>query len=206
MNNKVKKTISAYKYLAKTFARQNVDRSVVFPDIEKFAKLLPKKGKLLDLGCGVGFDSRDFNKLRPDLEILGLDASTEMLDEFRVIAPSIPYILADMVSYEYPKEYYDGIWMNASLLHIPKSQSYPLMIKVVSSLKKGGKMYIKVKEGKGERFVSASKYGRRDIKRFFSFYTKKELENLLKEFPLKIIFLGRTAGVKKRLSAIVEKE
>ena len=188
--DKVRKTIKAYKKLAKTYAKQNENRAHIYSEIVKFTKLLPQNGSLLDLGCGTGFDSKDFQKLRPDLTILGIDISKEMLEEFEKIAPGIEHIRADMVTYIFPKNVFDGIWMNASFLHIPKENADTVIKKVVGALKPQGLLYIRVKEGSGEKFVPAQNYGHKDIERFFSFYTKDELENLLSKYPVKIIELG----------------
>lgn len=185
-NDKVLKTINAYNLLAEEYTRQNSDRTNILPEIQKFCSFLPNNGKLLDLGCGVGYDSRDFHKLRPDLDILAIDASEKMLRQFKKIVPDVPLIKADMISYDYSINNFDGIWMNASFLHIPKSQVGKLLKKLTEALKPSGAIFIKVKEGEGEFMVPAEKYGREDIKRFFSFYTKEELESLLSRYPLAI--------------------
>jgi len=185
--DKISQTVTAYKYLADQYVKQNSDRSHILPEIDKFAQYLPQKAKLLDLGCGVGFDSRDFSQLRPDLDILGIDISKDMLDHFKKIAPNIKHLQANMITYMYPKSSFDGIWMNASLLHIPKEQVYLVLTKVISSLKPNGILYIKVKEGTGESFVPEANYGHKEINRFFAFYTMRELKKLLLSYRMVVM-------------------
>jgi len=185
--DRISQTVTAYKYLADQYVEQNSDRTHILPEIDKFAQYLPQKAKLLDLGCGVGFDSRDFNQLRPDLDILGIDISKDMLDHFKKIAPNIKHLQANMITYMYPKSSFDGIWMNASLLHIPKEQVYLVLTKVISSLKPNGILYIKVKEGTGESFVPEANYGHKEINRFFAFYTMRELKKLLLSYRMVVM-------------------
>lgn len=177
--DRIAQTVTAYKYLADQYVKQNSDRAHILPEIDRFTQYLPQNAKLLDLGCGVGFDSRDFNYLRPDLDILGIDISKDMLKHFKKIAPGIKYLQVNMITHNYPKSSFDGIWMNASLLHIPKEQVHLVLTKVISSLKPNGALYIRVKEGNGESFVPAANYGHKEINRFFAFYTMQELKKLL---------------------------
>jgi len=41
---------------------------------------LPKKGLFVDMGCGPGFVSGEIAKHHPNLEVLGLDISDDLLD------------------------------------------------------------------------------------------------------------------------------
>lgn len=148
-------------------------------DLRKFASLMPQNAKVIDLGCGVGYDSRDLKLARKDLRVTGIDNSEEMLKQFSKITEGIPCESKDMLDVEFENSTLDGVWMNASLLHLTKEEGKTLLGRILSWLKPGGYLYLQLKQGEGEKEVPASKYGRSDLSRFYSFYNEDELNLLL---------------------------
>lgn len=196
---------SVYDQIADVYANKNEDRGEVEGEIKKFANLMPQNARIVDLGCGVGFDSRDLKQLRPDLEILGIDSSTEMLKQFKQIAPGITFKKGDMLKVRINESSFDGIWLNAAFLHISKEKAKELLVKILEWLKPGGYLYIRTKEGKGEKVIPASKYGRSDLSRFFALYGKEELCRLLTENGFKIKELTTSKHKENWLIAIAQK-
>jgi cyclopropane fatty-acyl-phospholipid synthase-like methyltransferase len=78
------------------------------------------------------------------------------------------------------KEKYDGIWANASLLHLKKSSLPNLIPKLKSLLNKNGLIYLGVKEGNKEGFEESKRHP--NTTRFFSYFTKEEIESQFLDF------------------------
>ena len=68
------------------------------------------------------------------------------------------------------KEYYDGIWACASILHLPKSELRNVLCKIAGALKPGGYCYTSFKYGEFE--------GERNGRHFTDF-TEKTIENFI---------------------------
>jgi len=155
-------------------------------ELNDFVTLVKKSGgkKILDLGCGSGIQSKQL--FQAGLEVIGLDLSPEMIREAKKKVPKAKFIIGDMTKMVFPRESFDGVFAQASLLHIPK-ELIPKVLRLVHRiLKKNCVLYIAVKEGVGEREIIEERLDRR-IKRFFSFFTKNEIINLLKEMKFEIL-------------------
>lgn len=87
-------------------------------------------------------------------------------------------------------ENFDGVFAQASLLHIPKKDAGDIVKKMVERLVPGGLLYIAVKEtreGKpDEEIEKENDYGY-EYERFFSYFTMAELERCLTDAGLQVI-------------------
>jgi trans-aconitate methyltransferase len=172
-------TTKIYNQIVDTYVSENENRVHMKLDVKKFSSLMPQNARVIDLGCGVGFDSRDLKLARKDLQIIGIDNSEEMLKQFSKITSSIPTENKDILSVVFERSALDGVWMNASLLHLTKEDGKTLLGRILFWLKPGGYLYLQLKKGEGEKEVPASKYGRSDLSRFYSFYDENELKKML---------------------------
>jgi trans-aconitate methyltransferase len=168
-----------YNQIVDIYTKENEDRAHMASDIKKFASLMPQNAVVIDLGCGVGFDSRDLKTARADLQITGFDNSEEMLRQFQKITNGLPSVARDMLDVEFEISTLDGVWMNASLLHLTKEEGKVLLGRILNWLKPGGYLYLQMKQGEGEKEIPTSKYGRNDLSRFYSFYNEDELREIL---------------------------
>ena len=165
--------------------------------LESFWTLLPPGAFVLDVGCGPG---RDTAALRGrGYRVIGLDLSFGLLSEAqrRVGAG---FIQGDMRYLPFGKAVIDGVWMNASLLHIPKAQS-PLVLKGIHRVMGiGSVLFLGVKQGEGEYWDE--RHGRR----FFVYYQPNELRSLLSKAGLNVEHLWVTdAGEQSWIQAIARK-
>jgi len=137
----------------------------------KFLKNLNGK-RILDLGSGPGRDSLYFkqNGFNP----VCIDLSKSMVELCR--NKGLEAYQGDMEKLDFDKEF-EGVWACTSLLHLPKTSFSPMIKKLASFLKEGGILYLGMGEGNFEGFKESSNYP--GCKRFFSFYTKEEIEGKL---------------------------
>lgn len=138
----------------------------------KFTKGIKFGGKILDVGCGSGRDLIAFKSLGYD--VIGIDASIKLVDIAKENSK------ADVFHKEFHqidwKQEFDGVWCMASLLHLQKEELISVLNKLSISMKEGASFYASFKNGNGESFD--------DKDRFFSYYNKQELENILIESKL----------------------
>ena len=82
---------------------------------------------------------------------------------------------------------FDGVFAQASLLHIPKKDAGDVVKKMARRLVLGGLLYIAVKEARAgnpeEEIVKENDYGY-EYERFFSYFTMEELERYLADAGL----------------------
>ena len=123
--------ISDYKKL--------ISKELKDTNLDIFMNMIESGGKVLDLGCGTGSASLELSK-RGFLPF-PVDASLEMIK----VAEALLKIKARKISFDEIDEhnFYDAIWANFSLLHIPKKQFCDILKKLFFALKKEGLFFFK---------------------------------------------------------------
>lgn len=159
-------TIRVYDARAKDYADANATLFEL-AELEAFAATLPAGGRVLDLGCGPGQYAARLAMM--GFEVHALDASAEMVARAGAHA-GVTAFQARFDALEGPS-YYDGIWANFSLLHLPRAELPGQLARIHGALKPGGTFHIGMKLGEGE--------GPDRIGRFYAYYGEDELERLL---------------------------
>ena len=173
-------TLDYYNKEADVFFENTV--SVDFSKIqEMFLKHIKPGGRILDLGCGSGRDSRAF--LERGYEVVAVDGSRELA---KIAGAYIgqEVIVADFREFE-PEGTFDGIWACASLLHLLREEIAAVMRRMAAHLAEGGCFYASFKYGEfqGERNG-----------RHFTDMTEESFKVLLREAPGLIIEELFTSG------------
>ena len=170
----MKKTTETYDKHAEIYAERWFKKPLTKPLLKKFAKYL-KGNRILDVGCGPGHDSKWLKGHGYD--VIGIDSSIGMLREARKRVTKVKFIKMDMRHLKFPKESFDGLWVCASLIHIPKRYVKKTLIGFRRVLKPGGVIYLGVKKGKSERHEVRVLKG----PRLYVYYSKAEIEKLLRD-------------------------
>lgn len=138
-------------------------------EIEALELVVPPKGKILDIGCGSGRDTKYF--LSKGFAVTSMDASSVMskLSSKEIDHPVQTKNILDLNK----RNEFDGIWASSSLPHLPKSEIGDGFNSLISALKKGGILYASFKKGDGE--------GIDDKGRYLSRYQISEIEDLIKK-------------------------
>ncbi len=152
--------------------------------------LLPKGGRVLDLGCGPGRASYQLRQagFKPD----AVDASPEMVrlanENFELDARLATFDEMDA------GQKYEGVWANFSLLHAPQA-SFPGHLKQVHCvLNAEGIFHIGMKRGNGER--------RDRLGRFYSFYETDVLSDHMRRAGFDVLKV--TEGEEKGLAGSLD--
>lgn len=143
-------------------------------EFSKFTQLLPGK-KILDVGCGAGDHSLWFKQ--NGFDVVGIDLSPEMVSLAK--EKGIDVSLMDMEDISFTHNYFDGIWSVTSILHLKKDRVPFLIDKFSNLLSSKGILFIVLKKGYGEEIKVDSK--NKSTKRYFAYWQKEELMDILKK-------------------------
>ncbi len=158
-------TIKYYNDNVDAYARRTM--VCLLPHLyDPFGEFLPASARILDAGCGVGRDTRHF--IEEGHIVISFDVSIEMVKKCR----EYPHAYCIQRSFDEVnfKEEFDGVWANASLVHLMKSDATKTISHLATALKPGGIMFISLKEGEGAK--------EEDDGRFFQYYTEIETKDL----------------------------
>ena len=182
MKEYVKRTIGVYDRLGIKYLSSI--ESVAPDEIRLFVKELPKNSSVLDVGCAGGRDSKFFSD--SGLRVTGIDLCKRFLDEAKKRVPDGLFLKKDLLLLNFKKESFDGIWASAVLLHVEKRDLLKVLNDLNNLLKSNGVIFIGVKQGVGERSVIDKLSDGQS--RYFSFYSKKEIENCVQDSGFSIIY------------------
>ncbi len=150
-------TIAEYDRVAEDFRRGTADHDVS----QNIAALLEAiedepPHVILDLGCGPGRDLHQFTELGH--KAVGLDGSSKLAAMARA-QTDCAVLHQDFLSLDLPSAYFHGIFANASLFHVPRSQLARVLGDLAASLKPGGVLFCSNPRGQNEEGWVDGRYG-----------------------------------------------
>ncbi len=173
----------------------------------KFISLVGVGKEVLDVGCGAGTKSKFLKE--NGLSVTGIDFSEKMIEIAKRENPDISFEVLDMRDVEKLEGMYDGIFIQAALLHIPHHAAADVVRKISTKLRTGGYMYIAVKERYPGRVAEEIKveddYGY-SYERFFSYYSVGDLEGYFKDSGFEIVYEETTGEEKKKWIQMIGKK
>ncbi len=151
---------------------------------EPFLSQLRPSGRILDLGCGSGRDSRYF--IQKGYQVEAMDGSQKLCTlASEYIGRKV--VCGRIEDLDYENEF-DGIWACASLVHIEKKDMLRVLERIKRALKERGVLYLSLKYGQGEGVKNG---------RFFNYYDEREIQKIFNELEdMNIIELLKTADVR----------
>lgn len=181
----LKDTIDWYDEHAEQYATASAP-NLNMGHINAFVELLPKNAKVLDVGCGAGRDAQPLKQ--KGLDVVGLDLSVGLLKVARREFPGIDFVEGNMLALPFDDAQFDGIWSNASLLHLETIDDVKLALSEMHrTLKANGILYVLVKAQTGahKTAVVSDKLSSHD--RFFQYFSVDELKRLLAEGRFELV-------------------
>jgi SAM-dependent methyltransferase len=161
-------TTSFYIDNAATYAKR--DRKLPTARLDAFLSSLPKGGSILELGCGGGQDSaymwsKGFFNLTPT------DGSAELARhaEAQLYRPVKVMQFSELQD----EQAFDGIWAEASLLHVPRAQLPDILNRINRAVKPGGIFHATFKAGAAE--------GHDEFGRYYNYPSAAFLSDILGE-------------------------
>lgn len=139
--------------------------------IDKALTFVPKGGTVLELGSGPGRDAAYMQS--KGYRVMATDATQGFVDLLQKAGHDS--LLLNALTDEFGTDY-DMIFAHAVLLHFNPEQVRLVIEKAYKSLKPKGVLAFSVKLGKGSAWTNE----KLDSPRFFHYWQKPELDNLLK--------------------------
>jgi SAM-dependent methyltransferase len=144
-------TLQFYRSNAEAYAEREIAKHT---RLSRFLTLLPPGAKVLELGCGAGAASAEMIARGFDVE--PTDGSPEMAAEasHRLGRPVATLLFHDLDKVEA----YDGVWANACLLHVPRSELAQVLARIWRALKPAGHFYASFKAGETDGRDTLNRY------------------------------------------------
>ena len=162
-------SIDYYNRYAVPYYEETVDVDMT-EVIEPFMELLPENAEVLDLGCGSGRDTIVLEER--GFYVTPMDGSEEMCKLAEINTDQeVLQMTYDEMEFD---EVFDGIWACAALVHLTDDEMREIMKKLIQALKADGILYFSVHKGDRDGIYNG---------RYFRDYTRKELSDLMEEFP-----------------------
>jgi SAM-dependent methyltransferase len=164
MEEHEKITIAEYQLTAESFRSGTWDHDVSQNRNALIAAMPNNPGKILDLGCGPGRDLVAFQSLGQD--VTGLDATPAFV-KMAQQAANCPVWQQNFLNLDLPPNYFDGIFANASLIHVPSKEMQRVLQDLWQSLVGRGALVMSMVRGNyegladrptGARYVAGWEY------------------------------------------------
>jgi ubiquinone/menaquinone biosynthesis C-methylase UbiE len=174
-------TINTYNQLALEYDQETTDFWESFPRtiFDKFISLA--EGRVLDIGSGPGRDGLILKQA--GLDIVCIDASEAMIKLSS--ERGLTSVLGDFTNLPFEDSSFDAVWAYTSLLHVPKSEVNKALSEIKRVMKSEGIFGLGLIEGDTELYRESSGVGK---PRWFSFYKKEEVENLLTKHSFELLY------------------
>ena len=157
-------TLSWYRENAIQYAEETRN-SLVLDALWEFLSRMKGGGTILDYGSGSGRDSAYF--LDKGFSVDSLDGSAEMKAQAERLF-GIKVKLSSFLSLE-EKDKYDGIWAQASILHLEEHDLRVALTLIERALKRDGVFYSSFRKGEGDGYENGRWYTNMTERRFLSF-------------------------------------
>lgn len=139
-------TIRFYDQAAKHFDTLKLDGPPE-PAMARFIGHLPPGASVLDLGCGAGVATAQL--CRAGFRVTALDASAELLNVARRLAPEARFIHAGFEALAEAGAC-EAVWANFALLHAPRAEMPGHLAAIAQILPPGGLLHLSMLVGDGE--------------------------------------------------------
>lgn len=112
--------------------------------------------RILDFGCGPGRDLKAF--VARGHAPVGLDGTAEFV-QMAQAESGCDVWQQDFLKLELPPSYFDGVFANASLFHVPASELPRVLRELCAALKPGGVLFASNPRGNDEEGWNRGRYG-----------------------------------------------
>lgn len=144
----VKRTLATYETVAEEYRDRHADRAAIAHLVDRFDASLPPGSRVLDVGCGPGWESATL--LERGHDVTAIDLSASFLRAAGEVAPDAARARMDMRELAFADGRFDGLWVLASFLHVPRGDALSTFREFARVLDEGGVLFCGVKCGSGE--------------------------------------------------------
>jgi len=162
-----------YDLVAEETAEKWYPNEILMPTIKDFLSNFKSKPRILDLGCGPGYESMRIHSL--GVEVVGVDFSSESIKIARKRNPNCTFLIKDYFELDKKIGLFDGIFSSGSIIHI-SPEKLPKLFEILSPLvKENGFLELIIQKGKGHRVIERTIKNEK-IERIIYFFTLEQLK------------------------------
>ncbi len=195
-------TIDTYNKMATEYDEETAEFWHIFPHtfFDRFRELARERGTtVLDVGSGPGRDGLMLKKAGLDVTCLDASAAMVALSAQRGLSS----IVGDFNHLPFTDQSFAGVWSYTALLHVPKNEITTPLTEIHRVLADNGVFGLGMIEGDTEGYKESSGM---QLPRWFSYYTRAELEALLTSHNFHVIYFEQfRPGSKNYLNFIAQK-
>ncbi len=171
-------TIAEYQATADSFRQGTWDHDVT-QNRQALTQAMPRNpGRILDFGCGPGRDLVAFQA--EGHEAIGLDATPAFVTMARDTTGCEVW-QQNFLDLDLPDQHFDGIFANASLIHVPQAEMLRVLQELGRSLVENGAIVMSLARGEGEGFAN-----RPTGQRYTSFWEYETMTPILEQAGFQI--------------------
>lgn len=188
-DDEMRRTRRTYDAVAAEFLERTRDRGPMQEALDRFRAGLGAGALVLDVGSGPGTDSAELRAR--GLRVVSVDLSLGMLKAGLASLPGLR-VQADMRRLPFGRVA-DGLWANASLLHLRRDEFPAALRELGRVLRRHGLLHVGVKRGCREGFEE-ERYGP-GLPRYFTFWEAADLDAALRAAGFRIESATEGEGV-----------
>jgi SAM-dependent methyltransferase len=186
-------TIRAYDAHAADYRDATADLPpAIASAVGRFAGHVPAGGRVLEIGSGSGRDALALE--RAGLSVRRTDITPAFVELLRAAghpADQLDPLSDDLADPADRRTAYDGVWANASLLHVDRDDLPTVLARLAGVTRPGGALFVSVKEGDGEDW---SVHGNVTAPRFFTFWRDGPLRSVVEAAGWTVLEVVRVRG------------
>lgn len=164
-------TLAHYEFNAEAFRAGTRDHDVS-QNIEALLRHIRAQPpfRILDFGCGPGRDLKTFSRLGH--QAIGLDGARRFVEMAREDSGCEVW-LQDFLELNLPSAFFDGVFANATLFHVPGVELQRVLANLGDSLKAGGVLFSSNPRGANVEGWNQGRYGAyHDLERWREYLTR----------------------------------
>jgi SAM-dependent methyltransferase len=173
-----------YDLTAERTAREWYPNDILLPAQQELMALLPPRPRILDLGCGPGYEAMRLHALGAD--VIGIDISTVSIRIAQERNPACRFVKMDFLSLDGSLGTFDAVWASGSLIHVPPESMKQLMRGIRTVLSNKGILAAVIRDGSG-KIVSHPVVEGATLERTVYLYTEQALSEQCTSSELKYL-------------------
>ena len=147
---------------------------------------------MLEVGSGSGRDALALEQAGLSVRRTDITpAFVDLLHQAGHPADRLDPLRDDLADPYAPHAAYDGVWANASLLHVDRDDLPTVLARLAQATREDGALFVSVKEGDGEDW---SIHGNVTAPRFFTFWRDEPLRSVAEAAGWHVREIVRTRG------------
>lgn len=183
MENKIIQ--KGYDTIAELYHNRRLSKKEInYKYFDDLMKYFPKKGKVLDLGCGGGVPVLSYFTEK-GFECTGVDISEKMIKIAENELPNANLFVEDMANLNFKNEMFDLIVSTYAIIHIPQEKQHKLLLDIYNWLKPNGKAYLVLGEKDKKSEIKNDWHG---VEMYWSYYSPKKYNEIFIELGFKKIW------------------